>query len=515
MTTLALSVEDVTKTFGGTAALKNVSLNVELGQVHALLGHNGSGKSTLIKVISGYHRPDSGRVEVNGHEVRYPTTALSLKAYGVSFMHQDIGLVPTLSVLENLRVGRLETGALRHVRWGMERKTVAKLLSSFALEISPDTPVSRLSSTERSLVGVVRAFQDVSGRDSSGEEGGLVILDEPTAALPEEEKKRLFKVIKEVAARGVGVLLVTHHLEEPLQFADRVSVLRDGELVESGDIKGHSYESLAELVVGHSVEMSKKTGAREFGDADEAIVVKDLSGVVLNKVSFSVKVGEILGLTGLMGAGHAELPFLLYGAERPESGSVSVFGKPYTPDPVRARSIGLAFVSGDRIRAGGVLTASFSENVTLPVLHTMIGRLGWLRSGKEESVVNSILRQFRIRLTSSHLPFSTLSGGSQQKALIGRWIGSGPKVMLLQEPTAGVDIGASQDIIAMLREFAGSGGTVIFSSEQYEDVASLSDRVLVFRGGGIAAALSGAEVTPENILASSYGRLEASMSASH
>ena len=262
MTKLALAVEDVTKTFGGTAALNNVSLRVEAGEVHALLGHNGSGKSTLIKVIAGYHRPDSGTIEVNGHAVRYPTSALSLKDFGVSFMHQDIGLVPTLSILENLRVGRLQTGAMRHIRWSNERKTVSGLLSSFGFDLSPDTPVSRLSASERSVIGVVRAFQDVSTGDSSSDRG-LVILDEPTAALPEEEKRRLFGVIKQVAARGIGVLLVTHHLEEPLQFADRVSVLRDGRLVASDDISTHNYESLAELVVGGSVEKSVKVSGRD------------------------------------------------------------------------------------------------------------------------------------------------------------------------------------------------------------------------------------------------------------
>ncbi|NNN19811.1 MAG: sugar ABC transporter ATP-binding protein [Acidimicrobiaceae bacterium] len=509
MTKLALAVNDVTKSFGGTAALKDVSLKIELGEVHALLGHNGSGKSTLIKVISGYHRPDSGTVEVNGHEIHYPTSALLLKDYGVSFMHQDIGLVPTLSILENLRIGRLETGVLKNIRWRRERRTVSRLLSSFGLDLSPDTPVSRLSAAERTVVGVLRAFQDVTGRESTENEGGLVILDEPTAALPEEEKKRLFNVIKQVAASGLGVLMITHHLEEPLQFANRVSVLRDGELVASDDICNHSYDSLAELVVGHSVVKSTKIQGRSFSDCEEVVTVKELKGQVINGVSFSVIRGEILGLTGLMGAGHEELPFLLYGAQRPVDGFVSIRGKTFVPDPVRARRNGLAFVSGDRIRAGGVLSASVAENVTLPVLRSVVGKMGWLRSGEEQAIVQSVLNRFQIKLTSPNLPFSALSGGSQQKALIGRWVGSGPQILLLQEPTAGVDIGASQEIIAILRQFASTGGTVIFSSEQYEDVASLSDRVLVFRDGRISSILSGTDVTPENIVARSYGKIEA------
>ncbi len=513
MTKLALNVERVTKAFGGTAALREVSLTVVAGEVHALLGHNGSGKSTLIKVISGYHRPDSGRVEINGHEVHYPTSALSLKDYGVSFMHQDIGLVPSLSILENLRIGRLETGLLRHIRWSNERRTVKRLLDSFGLDINPDMPVSRLSASERSVIGVVRAFQDVTGGDTSSNEGGLVILDEPTAALPEEEKKRLFDAIKQVASRGVGVLMVTHHLEEPLQFADTVSVLRDGRLVETGAIEGHSYDTLAELVVGGSISRSVRTGIKDLTNEDEIIRVIGFSGLIIRDVTFSAHRGEILGLTGLMGAGHEELPFLLYGAQQPVGGSAFVDGELYVPDPVRARSKGLAFVSGDRIRAGGVLTASVSENVTLPVIDTLVGRFGWVRSGREESIVQSVLSQFRIRLASPHLPFSVLSGGSQQKALIGRWVGSAPKVLILQEPTAGVDIGASQDIIAILREFAENGGTVIFSSEQYEDVASLSDRVLVFRGGKIVSVLSGLEVTPDNIVAYSYGKADAQASS--
>ncbi len=480
-----------------------------MGEVHALLGHNGSGKSTLIKIVSGYHRPDCGKIRVNGHEIRYPANALSLKNYGVGFMHQDIGLVPTLSVLENLRIGLLQTGVLGHICWRKEREKVSDLLSSFGLNLSPDWPVSRLSASERSIVGVVRAFQNISGGDASETNGGLVILDEPTASLPEAEKTRLFDVIKNVASRGVGVLLVTHHLEEAVEFADHVSVLRDGRLVASSPIQGHSYDTLAELVVGHAVEkFIDRTRKPNLNNDVEALNVSDLAGNVLNGVSFSVNKGEIVGLSGLMGAGHEEIPFLVYGAQKARRGTVSVCGTAFRPDPINARRLGMALISGDRIRAGGVLTASVAENVTLPVLANFTGKFRWLRVGQEKSLVQSLLKRLKVRIASHHLPFSVLSGGSQQKVLVGRWIGSSPEILLLQEPTAGVDIGASQEIIAMLREFADSGGTVLFSSEQYEDVAKLSDRVLVLRDGKIVCELQGDSVTAERIVSSCHGKTD-------
>lgn len=503
----ALVVDNVSKAFGSTKALDQVSVSVALGEVHALLGHNGSGKSTLIKIISGYHNPDSGSVTINGHQVHFPTNSLALREFGVSFLHQDIGLVPTLSVLENLRVGRLETGALGHIRWRNERATVSKLLASFGIELNPELPVSRLSAAQRSILGVIRAFQDVEG-GSSSDRGGLIILDEPTAALPEAEKEILFDAIKLVASHGVGVLLVTHHLEEPLQYADRVSVLRDGKLVVTDYVEKYDYDSLAELVVGQSIEKFSIANGNKVRSDHCYLRVDGLSGENLEEISFEVFPGEILGLTGLMGAGHEELPFLLYGATVPKRGRITVNERRFTPDPINSKREGIALVSGDRLRAGGVLSASIGENVTLPILDTIVGRLGWLRGKKEESIVGEMMSKFAIKGASAHLPFSVLSGGNQQKALVGRWIEAKPRILLLQEPTAGVDIGATMEIIKMLKAFAQQGGIVVFSSEQYEDVAALSDRVLVFRSGKIASELSGSDLTPTNIVDASYGKIE-------
>lgn len=507
MSSAALRVIGLSKSFGATAALKDVSLTVAPGEVHALLGHNGSGKSTLIKIISGYHRPDEGDVEINGHKLHYPTNALALKEFGASFMHQDIGLVPTLSILENLRVGRLETGSFGRIKWRREAATVQNLLVSFGLELNPALPVSRLGAAQRSVIGLIRAFQDVSIQKADSQ-GGLIVLDEPTAALPEVEKRILFTAIKEVAGRGIGVLLVTHHLEEPLEFADTVSILRDGRLVANDKVALHSYDTLAESVMGRSVEKEVRGEKSATALGTETVKITGLTTASISNVSFTAHAGEIVGLTGLMGAGHEEVPFLVYGATKARGGELLVESKQFAPDPVRARVAGIALVSGDRLRAGGVLTASIGENITLPLLSEVVGRFGWLRTRQEESIVNAMLTRLKIKSASSHLPFSVLSGGNQQKALIGRWIESHPKILLLQEPTAGVDIGASQEVIAILKSFASSGGTVIFSSEQYEDVATLSDRVLVFRSGKVVSVLQGQDVTVENIVDSSYGRLQ-------
>lgn len=492
-----LVVDHVTKSFGNTVALREVSLEVLAGEVHALLGHNGSGKSTLIKILSGYHRPDSGRVSLNGREVTYPTDALALRQQGVSFMHQDIGLVPTMSVLENLRIAHFTTGALRQIRWNHERRHVRDLLDSFGLDLSPDLPVGWLSAAERAVVGVLRAVQDLPEASH-----GLVVLDEPTAALPAAETQMLFDTIRDVARRHMGVLFVTHHINEALQVADRASVLRDGALIATRDVEELDESRLTELVIGRRITSSHGAGRPASGHPSApALEVRHLSGEVVQSVSFLVQRGEILGLTGSMGAGHQEIPFLLYGAVPARSGTVLIGGQPQRPNPVSSRHAGVAMISGDRARAGGVLTASLSENMSLPILDRLTGPVGWIHSVREEMTVKDMLRRFRILGTPS-APFSTLSGGNQQKALIARWLESDPEILLLQEPTSGVDIGAVDEICSMLRTFAASGGTVIWSSEQYEDVASLSHRVLVFSDGHVVADLAGDGIDAAQILTS-------------
>lgn len=474
-----LAIEGLGKSFGKTPALRDVSLSVFSGEVHGLVGHNGSGKSTLIKIVSGYYSPDQGRVYINGREVSYPTNALTLARYGASFMHQDIGLVPAFSVMENLSLTNFPTGFMGHIRWRAEREHVREVLASFGLDIDPNLPVSRLSGAERAIVGILRAFSELD--KTSG--GGVLILDEPTASLAHAESERLFATVQDLPKRGIGVLVITHRLDEILKYAHRVTVLRNGERVATRPVGSVTEAELAGLIVGAA--KAGRAPRRERAHRDQVVLeARNVAGETAKGVSFSAHKGEILGLTGLMGAGHEEVPFLLYGAAAPRRGEIALLGRCYSnPTPMASRRRGIAFVSGDRLIAGGVLPASIEENVSLPVLDAFVSPLGWIRRRSERSAVRAMLDRLGVTSARPWSAFSTLSGGNQQKALVGRWLASTPAVLLMRNPTSGVDIGAVGEVSRMVREFADNGGAVIISSEEYEDLALICDRVLVFQGG--------------------------------
>lgn len=492
-------VRSLTKRFGATLALENVDLEIAPGEVHALLGHNGSGKSTLVKLLAGYHEPDGGSVVIEGIPMSYPVSQLQLAERGVTFVHQDIGLVPTASILDNVRIGRFATGFGGQIRWGQERTRLAEKLREFGVEADPFEPLSTLSASQRTIVGLLRALQDLEGR-----EGGLLVLDEATAALPNREVEELLTAVREIARRGISVLLVTHHLNEPIALADRVSVLRDGRLVATVDIAGQTEASLAEMVLGaerHAAVV--RTGSPT---TDTALVVTSLEGPLVDGVSFTLHQGEILGLTGLSGSGHDAVPYLIYGRDATTGGQISVAGRAAKlGSPAAARRAGIALVSGDRARAGGVLPASVAENVSAPVMRSLSGIAGLIRPARERSMVTDILRRFAVKPGLPDVPFSSLSGGNQQKALVGRWMSEPPAILLLDEPTSGVDIGAVDSILETLADYAKDGGAVVVSSTQYDDLARIADRVLVFRDGRIVEELSGVDLTAHRMLTGVYG----------
>lgn len=435
---------------------------------------------------------------LDGTPVNYPVSQLQLAERGVTFLHQDIGLVPTASILDNVRIGRFETAFGGRIRFRRERERLAEQLRAFGVDADPSGPVNRLSASERTIVGLARALQDLDGRS-----GGLLVLDEATASLPAREVDKLLTAVRHIAERGISVLLVTHHLNEPIALADRVSVLRDGRLIATVDVQGQTEATLAEMVIGKQRHIAS---ARTSTVTDKpAIEVLGLSGGDLLDATFTVNAGEIVALTGLSGSGHDAVPYLVYGRDRPRSGSANARGRSVASSPASSRRAGLALVSGDRARAGGVLQASVAENVAAPVLRSLTGPIGVIRQRQERSVVSGLLSRFNVRPGRPDLPFGALSGGNQQKALVGRWMAEPPAVLLLDEPTAGVDIGAVDAIIQTLGDFAASGGAVVVASAQYDDLARLADRVLVFVDGVVADELTGDDITPHRMLAASYG----------
>jgi ribose transport system ATP-binding protein len=495
----ALEVADLTKRFGRTTALDAVSLTVAPAEIHALLGHNGSGKSTMVKLLSGYHRPDAGEIRFGGQEPGHPITQTTLRELGVGFVHQDIGLVPAATVLENLLIGRFTTGSVGQIRWKADRMRLRTLLDSFELDIAPDDHVASLSATQRTLIGLLRAFQDIEGRES-----GLLVLDEVTASLPAEELDRVFAAVRSIRRRGIAVLLVTHHLNEPLVLADRVSALRDGRLVASEPIGGQTEHDLAEMVLGEERRIGTSRPNRP-APRDVVLDAQSVTGAVVDDVSIQVHAGEVVGFTGLAGSGHDELPYLLYGSRKATIGRLTVGSTTLArPSPNASRAAGVAMVSGDRARAGGVLPATLAENLSAPVLNALGGPLGSISARKERSLVTDLVRRFDIRPGEPSMVFSALSGGNQQKALLGRWMAHPPALLLLDEPTSGVDIGAVDSILATLDSYVREGGAIVIASTQYEDLSRIADRVLVFARGRIVDEISGEAVTPKALLTKSY-----------
>jgi len=488
-----LEVEGLSKSFGGTRALDRVDLEIRGGEIHALVGQNGSGKSTLIKILSGYHQADSGRISILARQARLPLDPEQLRSLGIGFVHQDLGLVSAGTVLENLRIGRFTTGIGRRIRWRRERETARRLLARFDLELGVDEPVSRCSQTERAILAVARALADVEA--SRGR--GLLVMDEPTTALPAHEIDVLFDAMRKVAAGGSAALLVTHNIDEVISVADRVSTLRDGRLVASEQVTGLDHDRIAVGILGRRLEQAYPE--IEPRDTTPLMDVRELSGRIARHVSFTLHAGEILGLTGLAGAGHDEVPYLIYGAVQPTTGEIAIGGRPsQVPTLEGSRGAEIALLPADRQSRSGTPRATVRENVTLPALASYRTRRGIDRA-RERSEVREALVRFEVKPPDGERPLYSLSGGNQQKALLARWLRLEPRVLLLHEPTQGVDIGARRGIFEILTESAARGTSVLYASVEYEDLANVCDRVLVFDRGRVVGELSGAGLTADRL----------------
>jgi len=495
-----IEAQDVKKAFGGAYALRGVTLEVAPREVHAIIGQNGSGKSTLIKILSGYYQRDSGSIRVRGETVPQTFTAEWLRHRGVSFLHQDLGLVPTLSVLENLRVGRFTTGHAGNISWRQERELVDRLLLTFGLHIDCRQPLLRLSQAQQTVVGIVRAFQDVD----AVAEGGLVVLDEPTSALPSRETEILFTAIRRVKDAGHSVVIVTHHLEEVFAVADRVTVFRNGEVVCTEQVAAMTERSLVQSMLGGSLHAltPMQPGTQS---SDCVLRVDKLDGQLCSQVSFEVRPGEIVGLTGLLGSGHDELPYLLYGATTPRNGVITIRGVPLPKlTPRLARRHGIALLPAGRQTQSGIPRATVRENVSLPRLREYMRARG-IDSGSEKTAVEEVLQRFNVQPPVPGARLETLSGGNQQKALLGRWIATSPELLILHEPSNGVDVGARQGIFEILQSCARDGMGIVVASSQYDDIAAICTRVLVFSRGKIIKELAGGNLEANQIAAECYG----------
>ncbi len=493
-----LRARNVSKTFGAVTVLRSVDLDIRAGEVHGLVGQNGSGKSTFIKVLSGFLAPDDGAsLELGGVELELPVREAVADEARMSFVHQDLALVDRMSVLDNIRLGQWSTRA-GAIRRRAELRRVRELLDRFELSVAPDTLVERLSQAEKAVLALIRATDRIAGRA-----GSVLVLDEPTAYLPRDGVRRLFDAVEKVTSTGSGVLFVSHRLDEVLEHTDRITVFRDGRAVHTGDTTETSEEELVTQILGRALtDLYPHPAAHPPGEL--RLSVRGLTGDVVDGLSFDVHSGEIVGVTGLAGMGQDEIPYLVYGSRTPAAGEVG-FPEAHHGGRSIAASIDarVVLVPADRVRDGGIAQVSMRDNVSLPVLGRY-RRLGTIDRRREAAATDRLLGEFGVQPHSFSLPMTSFSGGNQQKGILAKWLQTGPRVLIMHEPTQGVDVGSRKQIFGVIREVADSGVAVLIVSAEYEDMAHLCDRVFVLRDGRPTAELAGAALTTESLIERCY-----------
>jgi ribose transport system ATP-binding protein len=499
-----IELAGLTKRFSGVLALDGVDLEVAAGEVHGLLGENGSGKSTLIKVLAGFHGVDGGRLSVAGTPVPLPLTADMPKRLGLQFVHQDLGLIESLSVVENLRVGEMAGRRLR-ISWRDERRRAADVFDRYGISLDPRATVGDIRPVQRAQLAIARAMEGMrASSEREGDGGGLLVLDEPTVFLPREEVDQLFALMREVAASGASVLFVSHDIDEVLRVTDRMTVLRDGRRIDTLTTAGTAHGDVVERIIGRRLARlapPAHAGTAPSRDADVLARVTGLRADPLTDLSFEIRAGEVLGVTGLLGSGFEQLPYALCGAEPPRAGTLELDGRTLNLAKLaswRATPAGIALIPADRKNDGAVESLSVTDNVTMPTLGRH-GRPAFLRRREMTRSTLELMERFDVRPRDPSLPLASLSGGNQQKALIAKWLQTEPRLLLLHEPTQGVDIGAREQIFDVIRASAAAGRSVLCASADHEQLAAVCDRVLVFSGGTVVAELTGLNVTKDRI----------------
>ncbi|HEY2062674.1 MAG TPA: sugar ABC transporter ATP-binding protein [Amycolatopsis sp.] len=488
-----LSVRGIVKTFPGVRALDGVDFDVEPGEVHCLLGQNGAGKSTLIKVLAGAHTPDEGEITWRGEPVTLASPVAALKI-GIATMYQELDLVPGLSVADNIFLGR-ERASFGFTKIGESRGLAAKLLARLGHpEITPSTEVGTLSAAGQQLVSMARAL---------AYDAKLLVMDEPTAALAGEEVDNLFRIVGELTAEGVAIVYISHRLEELRRIGHRVTVLKDGKTVATDlDAKQTPTSELVRLMAGHKVETV--FGPRHEAHIDRETEVLKVEHLTIKgefeDIGLTVHAGEVVGIAGLVGSGRSELLETIFGARKPDSGSVTVDGKTVRPGSVSAAvKAGIGLAPEERKSQGLLLDLPVVYNVTLASL-SRYAKLGFTDRSRELDDAGESLRRLDLRPADPKRIIRTLSGGNQQKAVLARWLVRGCRVLLLDEPTRGVDVGARAELYRLISELAATGVAIVLVSSEIPEVLGLSDRVLVLREGRVLATRPSAELTEADVL---------------
>jgi rhamnose transport system ATP-binding protein len=490
-----LQLRAITKSFGAVRALRGVSFDLRTHEVHALLGENGAGKSTLIRVITGAHRPDGGTIEIAGHE-QHRLNPASARALGVAAIYQQPALFPDLSVAENIALGVEKPHPFRRVRWSERLHRAEDLLRRIGAKISPDAEVRELSMPEQQLVEIARSL---------GAGARIMIMDEPTASLTQQEVQLLFGVIRDLREHGVGVIYISHRIEEIFSIANRVTVLRDGESVGTRGVDEMDESALIKMMIGREVSMIYPESRSRVGD-----VVLALRGVGcrtsgIHDVTLDVRAGEIVGLAGLVGAGRTELARILFGVTPADAGEIVLNGRRVGPrTPRQAIDSGIGYVPEDRRRHGVIMEMSIAANVTM-ALHPSLFPGTWIRFGDERAFAEQSMRDLAVKAPGPETHVDALSGGNQQKVALARWLATRPKLLILDEPTQGVDVGAKAEVHKLIRQLAEQGLAILMISSDLPEVIGMSDRIAVMRGGTIRAVRAGLGATAHDVLASALG----------
>jgi rhamnose transport system ATP-binding protein len=485
---------EVSKGYGGVQALDGVSFSIEAGTVHALVGENGAGKSTLVKILTGVVQPDDGGLLVEGEpqKVASPQEAHRL---GIVAMYQEPTVFPDLTVAENVFAGRHPRGRLHTVDWRAMHSAVAQLLDELGVDFGPDTPVRGLGVADRQLMEIAKALSS-SAR--------LLIMDEPTAALSPHEVDNLFVTVRRLRERGVAIVFISHRLEEVAALADTVTVLRDGRHVATRPAAELPHGEIVRLMVGRSLDALFPKEEAEIGD-----VVLRAEGLasrgVFADVSFELRRGEIVGLAGFVGSGRTEIARAIFGIDRLDSGRLWIDGRRFRPSSPRAAlRRGLAYLPEDRLNQGLVQPMSVAANTSMAVLPRLAPG-GLLRPRRERALARRFMDELRIKATSPSQVVRSLSGGNQQKVVLSKWLAAEPRILILDEPTHGVDVGTKADVHRTISHLAATGLTILLISSELLEILAMSDRVLVMREGRMAAELSRAEATEERIIEAAAG----------
>ncbi len=488
-TTPILRFENISKFFPGVTALRGVSFEVRAGDCHALLGENGAGKSTLGKICAGIYRPDEGQLYLEGRPVSFPTPLDAVSA-GVGMVHQELCFCPNLTVAENLCLGSLPTrfGFLNRAAM---RERARAMLAEIGTTLDVDLPVSALSTGQEQMVQIAGAV---------GTGARIIVMDEPTSSLASGEVARLFELIDRLKARGVTLIYVSHRLEEIFRLCDRITVLRDGQHIETTDTSAMTVETVVQRMIGRPLEQYFP-GHLEARPAEEKLRVEGLSSPGrFEDISLSVHVGEVVGLAGLVGAGRSEVAQAIFGLDRKATGRIVVNGSEVNiRSPRQAMALGIGYLPEDRKRQGLVLSMGGRSNLSLPILDRLT-RLGFVKTSPERALTRTYFDRLRVRTPHMDTPVWSLSGGNQQKIAMAKWLASQCRILLIDEPTRGVDVGAKAEIHALIDELAKEGAAILLISSELPEVLNLSTRILVLREGRLVGELSRENANQEGLM---------------